>query len=325
MKLFLSIFILAAAALEGPSVHERDSLLMMFWNLENLFDWRRDSTLDNPSEAEFTPRGKRHWTRKKFGIKREAIAKTIFWVAEGWGRMPDIIGVAEVENAFVLKELLKETALRKSGYGIVHYDSPDPRGIDVALLYRKSTLEILDSKPLRIENRNKDGPELKTRDILLVGFKRPSGDSLAVLVNHHPSKYGANSEWRRKAALQRLSEATDSLISTGWRDIVAMGDFNDTPESTEEYSRKMVNLALQLAKKGEGTIKYSGKWEMIDMFFVSKSIRAKNPEAAMRVERVPFLSVRDNTHSGEKPFRAYLGPGYTGGVSDHCPITLLIP
>ena len=103
-----------------------------------------------------------------------------------------------------------------------------------------------------------------------------------------------------------------------------MGDFNDTPESTKEYSKIMVNLAFPLAKRGEGTIKYSGKWELIDMFFISPRVASRNPGAAMKVVKVPFLTVNDNAHSGEKPLRTYTGPGYAGGVSDHYPITLVI-
>lgn len=283
-----------------------DSLLVVFWNLENFFDWKRDSLAGNI----------RYWTREKFRRKCRAVSKTFLWLADEEGRMPDVIGVAEIENRFVLERLLRDTPLSRAGYGIVHYDSPDPRGIDVALLYRKQALELLYSAPLRVDNR--------TRDILLACFRRNDGDTLAFLVNHHPSKYGGGSSGRRKVALRRLKDATDSLIGSGTKAVVAMGDFNDTPESTEEYSRTMVNLAAPLAKRGEGTIKYSGKWEMIDMFFISPSVAEHNPEARMKVARIPFLTVRDNAHSGEKPLRTFTGPRYSGGVSDHCPITLMI-
>ena len=289
------------------AVPSRDTVLVMFWNLENYFDWKDEAP------------GIRNWTRRKFQRKSLAIAKTVFWISDAEGRLPDVIGLAEVENRFVLERLLRDTPLHRAGYGIVHYDSPDPRGIDVALLYRRETLKLLESKPLRV-----GGGAFSTRDILLAKFLMESGDSLVFLVNHHPSKYGGGSGERRKAALGRLKEATDSLLAEGNDDIVAMGDFNDTPESTEEYSSGMVNLALPLSKRGEGTIKYSGKWELIDMFFISQGVASRNPGAFMKVVKVPFLTVRDNSHSGEKPLRTYSGPGYAGGVSDHCPITLVI-
>ena len=289
------------------AVPSKDSLLVMFWNLENYFDWKDDAP------------GIRNWTRRKFQRKSLAIAKTVFWISDEEGRLPDVVGLAEVENRFVLERLLRDTPLQRAGYGIVHYDSPDPRGIDVALLYRKETLKLLESKPLRV-----GGEEFRTRDILLAKFRRESGDSLVFLVNHHPSKYGGSTGERRQAALDRLKDVTDSLMAEGNKDIIAMGDFNDTPESTKEYSTIMVNLALPLAKRGEGTIKYSGKWELIDMFFISQRVASHNPGAAMKVVKAPFLTVKDNAHSGEKPLRTYTGPGYAGGVSDHCPITLVI-
>ena len=320
--MFKCLLLAAVVSFSVPSAAREDSLLVMFWNLENFFDWRDDSLNINSSEEEFSSRGKKHWTKRRFYRKCQAVAKTILWVADSRGRLPDAIGFAEVENRGVLEKLLKETVLRRYDYEIVHYDSPDPRGIDVALLYRKTSLNLLYSKTLTVSGR--DGLTLSTRDILLTCFEKTSGDSIAFLVNHHPSKYGANSSWRREEALKRLEEATDSLISTGINSIVATGDFNDIPESTKDYSQKMVNLALPLSRKGEGTIKYDGKWELIDMFFISPWLTARNPEARMWIEKPPFLMTRDNTHSGERPIRTYTGPRYTAGVSDHCPITLII-
>ena len=301
---------------------KEDPILVMFWNLENFFDWKADAVPPNDSDEEFSSYGKQRWTKRKFLSKCNLVAKSILWIADERGRLPDLIGLAEVENRFVLEKLLLETVLRRKDYAIVHYDSPDPRGIDVALLYRKDRLRLLTSSPNKVYS--KDGSPLLTRDILLTGFLRANGDSVAFLVNHHPSKYGANSSWRRDIAMERLSEITDSLMVCGWNNIVAMGDFNDTPSSAEKYSSNMINLAAPLERKGLGTIKYSGKWEMIDMFFVSPDIKKKNPGTEMKVERIPFLMVRDNAHSGEKPLRTYSGPRYIGGVSDHCPVTLVI-
>lgn len=319
----LLCLLLAVILWREPQVPAReDSLLVMFWNLENFFDWKVDTTISNTSDEEFSSFGKRHWTKRRFLVKCGAVAKSIFWIADRHGMFPDVIGMAEIENRFALDRLLAETPLRRMDYGIVHYESHDPRGIDVALLYRKRRLKPLVSKPLKI--KNEDGSPLLTRDILLAGFLKSDGDSVVFLVNHHPSKYGANSSWRREAAMSRLGEITDSLKGVGWRNIVAMGDFNDTPSSTLEYSKTMVNLAAPLARKGHGTIKYSGKWELIDMFFISPEIKAANPGIDMTIERIPFLTVKDNTHSGEKPLRTYSGPRYLGGVSDHCPITVVI-
>lgn len=302
--------------------------LVMFWNLENLFDWRRDSLNLSESEAEFTSFGKKHWTKRRFMVKCNAIAKSIFWVKDNEGVLPDVIGIAEVENRFVLERLLEDTPLYKADYKIVHYDSPDPRGIDVALLYRSSRLELLDAVPLRVDGGKH--PPLRTRDILLTKFRKPDGDSIAFLVNHHPSKYGGKTSDRRAVALRRLREVTDSLQNAGLRNIVAMGDFNDTPENpafgilTDGQPYPLLNIAAPLAERGEGTIRYSGKWEMIDMFFASENLMLNGHIHGMKVLRLPFLMTRDNAHSGEKPLRTYSGPRYIGGVSDHCPIVVRI-
>lgn len=320
--MFLCLLIAGVLWQEPQAPAREDSLFVMFWNLENFFDWKRDSALTSASDEEFSSFGKRRWTKRRFLAKCDNVAKAVLWIADERGSLPDAIGLAEVENRFALDKLLSETPLRKRDYAVIHYDSPDPRGIDVALLYRKTRLEPLVSEPMKIYTEG--GTPFLTRDILFAGFLRAAGDSVAFLVNHHPSKYGSNSSWRREAAMSRLGEITDSLKSAGWKNIVAMGDFNDTPPSTREYSRRMVNLAAPLAGKGIGTIKYSGKWEMIDMFFISPETAAGPPTASMNVERIPFLMVKDNTHSGEKPLRTYSGPRYLGGVSDHCPITLMI-
>ena len=285
---------------------------IMFWNLENFFDFRNDTT--STSDAEFSSLGERRWTKKRFNAKCNAVAKAILWAGGTMDGLPDVVGFAEVENGFVLRRLLQGTALRKTDYAIIHYDSPDPRGIDVALLYRRSRLTLLDARPCHIYEA--DSSVMATRDILMAHFIGPGGD-LAVLVNHHPSKYGgASSEPRREMAVRRLSVLADSLSRAGVCRIVAMGDFNDTPDAPAYTILPMVNLALPFHARGEGTIKYDGKWELIDLYFVSDSLR----ESRMGILRVPFLLKADGT--GQKPLRTYSGPRYLGGVSDHCPVWL---
>ena len=340
-----SLLLCLMLALAGPA----DSLKVMFWNLENYFDWRNDST--SVADAEFSSQGARRWTRKRFYAKTNAIAKAILWAsssAEGVNasgsdnfpgtkkgpmspeshhlpsadQLPDIIGLAEVENAFVLRRLLDATALRKLDYRIVHFESPDPRGIDVALLYRSSRLELLDARPCHLYAA--DSTVLATRDILLARFIGPEGGDIAFLVNHHPSKYGgvAVSEPRRQIAVRRLKELADSLQGIGLTHILAMGDMNDTP-ANPVYKRlepTLVNLAEPLYRQGEGTIKYDGAWELIDMFFASSATNT----GPMKILRIPFLTTQDTAHAGTKPLRTYSGPGYLGGVSDHCPIIVTL-
>lgn len=341
-----------------------DSLLATFWNIENFFDWRVDSTSASTSDKEFSSSGSRHWTRKRFFAKCNAICKTILWIADTHGTLPDVIGFAEVENRFVLTQLLRNTQLSKLDYRIIHYDSPDPRGIDVALLYRSTRLKPLSTRPIhiRVPGAADVLEVMKTRDILLATFEVmrsscpsqsvPAGsfesvtDTIAFLVNHHPSKYGGSTQGRRVAALNILRSVTDSLQRAGVRHIVAMGDFNDTPDNEAfriltdppgiltsppggyvASAEGLVNLSLPLAAKGVGTIRFEGKWDLIDMFFVSRVWNASWVASGCRMEVLepPFLTVRDAKFSGEKPFRTYSGPRYIGGVSDHRPILLMLP
>ena len=342
-----------------------DTLQVMFWNVENFFDWRNDST--TVSDVEFSAAGERHWTWKRFQAKANAFAKALFWVEAETGRLPDIIGLEEVENAFVLRQVLQKTALRKLDYKYVHYDSPDRRGIDVALLYRSSRLELLDSKPCHLFAAD---TVMATRDILLCVFRRavspvlsdpasfvmPDHDrasiatvleipgqagndgrgragndgkdragqdgAFAVLVNHHPSKYGgaAESEPRRRIAVERLRFLADSLAAVGIDRIIAGGDFNDTPDNPvfRLLEPALMPTHMDLHRRGLGTIKYDGQWDLIDHIYLSPGWGA----SSMRILRIPFLLTRDTVHSGEKPLRTFQGPRVLGGVSDHLPVLL---
>ena len=287
---------------------------MVFWNVENFFDWHDGGASE--SDAEFSSKGARRWTARRFFTKCNAIAKTLLYLSDREGALPDLIGLAEVENRFVLRKLLSETLLRKADYAIVHYDSPDPRGIDVALLYRTSRLDTVRTFPVRV-------PGVTTREMLVAQLRVvPSGDSLAVVVCHHPSKYGgAAAEPRREAAVRRLAALSDSLSHAGWRRQAAIGDFNDTPDTPlyQALNQYYVNLAAPLAAEGDGSIRFEGRWELIDQCFVTPPLA---PGAEFQVCHIPFLTTRDSAYAGEKPLRTYSGPRYLGGVSDHCPVLL---
>ncbi len=319
--------VFAAVLLLSPLIckaqeSEKDGILVMFWNLENFFDWTDQGT--GESDREFSSMGERHWTRKKFYAKCDAISKTMMWMADRYGRMPDVAGFAEVENRRVLKMLLESTLLRKYGYEIVHFESGDRRGIDVALIYRT---EVFDKVGESVRTPEFEGEKMNTRDILTVRLRRKSdGENVNFIVNHHPSKFGGSkaSEGRRTAVMKSLSELCDSLLKLPENaEIVAMGDFNDNPDG-EQFALLegiLVNKSGILHEEGEGTIRYEGRWDLIDMFFTSPDLAGRSE---MRIERVPFLMIRERKHPGEKPFRTYSGPRYIGGVSDHCPIILWI-
>ena len=179
-----------------------DSLLVVSWNVENFLDPKEDTT--------------GRYTSKRLQAKCSGISKTLFLIAEKEGRLPDAVALMEVGNRRVLNLLLATTPLRKLDYGIVHYDSPDRRGIDCALLYRKSRLRLLRSSPRHL--RDSSGALLRTRDILLSEF-----EGIDILVNHHPSKVGASSESRRAVAMLRMWELIDSLSAAGHPRILSVG------------------------------------------------------------------------------------------------------
>ncbi len=322
----LLIVLLVLGAVKAQAVEEKpQDLLVVFWNLENFFDWVDEGR--GESDREFSSGGGRRWTRKRFYAKCDAVAKGLMWMGDRYGRMPDVVGVAEVENRGVLTRMLSSTALRKYGYRVVHFESRDRRGIDVALIYRESSMELVSSF---VKVPEYGGEKLKTRDILCVRMRLSDGREMDFIVNHHPSKFGGDreSEGRRTAAMRALKEVCDSLMcpDTGGavsRDIIAMGDFNDIPDS-ESFSiieGILVNKGLELHQRGEGTIRYEGKWDLIDMFMVSGAL---DDRVDMDICRIPFLMTREKKHPGEKPLRTYSGPQYIGGVSDHLPIVLKV-
>lgn len=267
--------ILLAALLAQP----RDSLLVVSWNAENFLDYRTDTT-------------GRH-TAGRFYAKCNAVAKTILLVAEREGRLPDAVALMEIGNRFVLERLIHSTPLHKLDYAIVHFDSPDRRGIDCALLYRRSRLHLIKAEPKCL--LDSAGAVMPTRSILVAQF-----DSLAILVNHHPSKVGADSERRRAIAMTRMLAVMDSLGAAGVPHILSVGDFND-----------------DVWRDGSpGTIKYNGSWEKIDGHF-ARGLRTREA-----VFDHPCLSEPDRTWGGLKPRRSFIGPRWNGGISDHYPLVI---
>lgn len=250
-------------------------VLVVFWNVENFFE-------DKPY----------------FNAKANGIAKVVYMIADEQGAMPDVIALAEVGNRKVLEKLVWRTALRKTDYRIVHYDSPDRRGIDCALLYRKSSFRSIRSRPCNLVDSS--GRSLRSRDILL--FEGEQAEPLCILVNHHPSKVGRNSEERRCIAMERMNGICDSLEAAGSRNILCVGDFNE-------------NL---WGPFDQGTIKYNGAWDKIDGHF------ARGLTVEERVFAAPLLLERDKAFGGLKPRRAWIGPRWNGGISDHLPIVLIL-
>lgn len=307
--------------------------IVMFWNVENLFDPFCEDGLQG---YEFTPSGDKRWTWSRFLKKRDNIAKTILSVRDYYGEYPFIVGFAEVENRFVLNNMIYQTALSQVGYRVVHRESPDIRGIDVALIYRPDIFKVSNVRTID----QKDSTFI-TRSVLYVKGVLSAIDTLHLFVNHWPSKLGGvkASDKRRMSVAKAIKKELDSLIDVGEKNIIVMGDFNDginspalnyLEEEIEGGEERLVNLSRMVDKKSKGTIKYRGRWEKIDHFFVPEAmINIRNRLQFIYVEEKDvyiyapdFLLEKDNTFLGLKPFRTYIGPRYNGGVSDHLPIVL---
>ncbi|HBG52967.1 MAG TPA: endonuclease [Rikenellaceae bacterium] len=291
--------------------------LVIFWNVENYFD-----PFDDPvtSDNDFTIKGAYSWTWPRFYKKRNDIVKTLIACGQqedGSWQAPCIIGLCEIENFFVLYQLINDTPLSRLGYGIIHRDSPDPRGIDVGLLYRRERFRPAATAFYRIPAQ--DSSLLGTREILYVRGVLDQRDTLHFFVNHWPSRRGgAQAETNRQAASTLLQRIVDSIgkSSPGAR-IVVMGDFNDPPQAPALLSLasgRLVNVSAP------DTYKYNGAWECMDQFLVSETLYRELEY--VKVARLPHLLERDQTHLGHKPKRTYQGPAYKGGISDHLPITL---
>lgn len=312
-------------------------LQVMFWNAENFFDTFNDNSVN---DDEFLPGTLRAWNYKKYEIKRNQIYQVIAAIG-GWDP-PDIIGLAEVENRFVLNDLVVNTPLAKYNYRIVHKNSPDPRGIDVALLYREDRFRLIDKHYFPVYDAN--GKIERTREILYAAGIT-GHDTLHIFVNHWPSRAGSknDSESKRCHVAMTLRSKTDSLLRLNSRAFILItGDFNDEPtdeslirclgaktDTTGAKSYYLYNLSALLPLNGKirGTHKYEGKWAMLDQVIVSGSLLQKGKHIFTDASKLSaftpdFLLEKDDRWMGYKPFRTYNGMQYKGGYSDHLPVII---
>ena len=264
-----------------------DSVLVAFWNLENFFDPFVDTT---KTYNEYTAEGGQHWTVSRFYRKRNNLYKTILRISKG--QSIGIMGLCEVENDYVLHALFIDTPLKGFNYRWVHYDSPDRRGIDPAIVYSKDKFQLLHSEP--IPYRNPDDTAMVSRDILYAKFFDYREDTLHCFVNHWPSKYRGELETQeaRNWAARLLREKIDSIVNSVpvMPKIIVMGDFNDTPDapcvkdflgakplSDTSQNDPLVNLFAKPDALGfKGTLKYQESWMIFDQIIVSKSLMNSN-------------------------------------------------
>ena len=335
---FFILLILSVGALSAQNVAHR--IPIAFYNVENLFDCNDDANDD----AEFLPQGKREWTNERYQEKLNNIARVLGDIADNGAA---VVGLAEVENRHVLEDLVRIPNIRKRKYGIIHYDSPDPRGIDCALLYDARVFRPK-SSGVRFIALPDESP-IPTRDILFA-TGTIENEVFHFIVAHWPSRYGGDpaSAGRRMVAAQTMHQVADSLLREypGSKAIL-MGDFNDDPFDAsvveglnlcqtidETHAADLFSPMLSMYRQGAGTLAYKGKWNLFDIMVVSGNLLKKNtqglhlyqdPESHQLayVFRRDYLLQQTPKHRGE-PLRTFAGNNYLGGYSDHLPVYLYL-
>ena len=311
-----------------------------FYNFENLFD-----TVDDPAkrDEEFTPDGRRNWSEKVYREKLKNLSRVVSEM--GTELTPDgmaVLGICEIENRKVLEDFVQEPSIADRNYQIVHYDSPDERGIDVALIYQPKYFKVTNSTPIPLLIYDDDGDRNFTRDILHVEGEL-DGEPLHILVNHWPSRSGGEKRSRpgRNAAAMIVKEVKDSLRTIN-RDakIIVMGDLNDDPISpsvkdvlASKYKKKDVrtgdfyNPMHQFFKRGYGTTAWRDAWSLFDQIIVSSSLLKKR-QSGYRFHKAavfnkPYLIQKTGRYKGY-PYRTFDFDNYIAGYSDHFPVYLFL-
>ncbi len=307
-----------------------------FYNLENLFD-----TIDQPdvNDEEFTPQGSKRWNTEKYNIKLTHLSDVISQIGVDKAQEPPaILGVSEIENSSVLQDLINSPKLKPYNYQIIHYNSPDKRGVDVALLYRPKYFKVLDSKSYRLSIPDK--PDFYTRDQLLVsGFL--DGEQIYFIVNHWPSRYGGEKRSRplRNAAADLCRSITDSLLKIDANaKVIIMGDLNDDPVNQSLNKHLKVtddkNLLsegyfydpmITLYNKGIGSLAWRDSWNLFDNMILTPALLNDSGYHFYQahVFNKKFLTNPDGQYKGY-PFRTFVGDNFMGGYSDHFPAYLFL-
>jgi len=336
---YYSLFVaclLCFNALIGQNVAQKKVVVpyaIAFYNLENLFD---TINANGSYDLEFSPQGAKKWNGDKYFRKLENMAYAMSKLGkESCPLGPAVIGVSEIENRQVLEDLIKTEPLAQQKLQIVHYDSPDLRGVDVALLYNPALFQVESSQSFRLVIPEE--PNFKTRDPLLV-TGRMGGEKFHILVNHWPSRSRGERESRPlRCAVARLNKAiADSLRQQDANaKIVIMGDLNDDPKDISvskelgaKAKRKQVNSddlfnpMAEIFAKGVGSLGYQGKWNLFDQIIISGNLLTSDAEHfkfwKAEIFNRDFLIAREGAYKGH-PLRTFSGDIFLNGFSDHFP------
>lgn len=320
---FCSFCLVVPSSLTAQTAKDTLRFRIMTYNVENLFDCRHDSLKE---DTEFLPDGIRHWTLRRYHKKLDNIARVIAAVG-GW-QPPALVALQEVENDTVLCDLTQHTPLRSAGYRYVMTHSSDRRGIDVALLYQREWFKLLYARSIVVPTTNGRQTFRPTRDILHVGGRLLSGDTLDVFVCHFPSRAGGarQTEPYRRLAVKQLVGLVDSLYSHREHpQLLIMGDFN-APCSLLQSPRlhHLLEANKEVRRRHTGSYRYQGRWELIDHLIVSANMLAVDAslhadDAHASLFEASFLLREDKHYGSRQPLRTYTGRLYEGGFSDHLP------
>ena len=318
---------------------------VVFYNLENLFDTINDPDIN---DDEFLPDSPRRWNTAKYEKKLSNIERVLFDIAKQNKAFPTVIGVSEIENRTVLEDLLAQPDMAKGNYRIVHYDSPDARGVDCAFFYRPDRFEYEGSEAIKFVMPGQ--PNFRTRDLVTM-WGKIDGEPFFVLVSHWPSRLGGKeaSAPKRMAAAMQCRHIADSVRAANPAvKVVIMGDLNDdaTDESitegvgavgkiknlNEHYN--MFNPFIEMLRAGHGTLAYQDEWNLFDNIIVSENLatgstgelkikRSDNSKFYGHIFRRPYMLQREGQYKGY-PLRTFVGTNFQSGYSDHLPVYINI-
>ncbi len=308
------------------STSEKNYYTIGFYNLENLFDTENDpNTLDD----DFTEDSERNWNEDRYHKKIRKLGKVISNLGfKEVSHPPVLVGVAEVENDKVLEDLVTSKYLKSKNYGFIHYESPDERGIDTALLYRKDYFMIQECETISLYLNGKNGERDYTRDILYVKGELEN-NVVHLMVNHWPSKKSntkENEPKRMVAALKNRELIEGILTKDENAKIIVMGDFNDNPNSKSIQKLKgteFYNPMELLLTHDTGTLNYRGEWNLFDQIIISNNFLKPHDNPFQFEDSEIFNPKELQEYSGKykgNPFRTFAGEKYLGGFSDHFPV-----
>ena len=350
---FIVAALLLLMSLSASAQKTQQNYVIGFYNFENLFD-----IYDDPvkNDSEFLPEGKNKWTQAKYEKKLHNMAKVIRSMADNNKRWHTILGISEIENRLVIEDLVSQPEIADANYQIVHYDSPDRRGVDVALLYKPDQFTYLDSESIPfdfnsdIDFSDTDTSYFKTRDILMV-HGLIAGEHFAFYVAHLPSRIGGKGgNLRSRGAEIIYNHSREMEAKYPGIKIVAMGDMNDNPtdDSMAKYLHGQEHLEnvtptefyspyISMLKAGYGSLCYQGVWSIYDLELVNYNL-AHAPDGGLKIQPVtknhgkeyygvvfkrPWMTTQKGQYKGY-PFRTFSNGAFVGGYSDHYPTYIVI-